>query len=129
MKTAIYLGTLFNLDIEENDSIFQDILTALEDFEVDRVAIVPTKNSEFDEIVENLKDIITSLDGLEEYVIVDTIEKDLIPPYNSYATLHALKNKYCKDNIYILCKENQLNKISEWMNGPSIIEDYDFLIL
>ena len=59
---------------------------------------------------------------------IDSIEKELIPPYYSYSTLHALKNKYCNDETFILCGEDTINDIPNWMNGEQIIQDYDFLI-
>lgn len=59
---------------------------------------------------------------------IDSIEKKLIPPYYSYSTLHALKNKYCNDEIFILCGEDTMSAIPYWMNGEQIIQDYDFLI-
>ena len=59
---------------------------------------------------------------------IDSIEKELIPPYYSYSTLHALKNKYCNDKIFILCGEDTMSVIPYWMNGEQIIQDYDFLI-
>lgn len=59
---------------------------------------------------------------------IDSIEKKLIPPYYSYSTLHALKNKYCNDEIFILCGKDTINDIPNWMNGEQIIQDYDFLI-
>ena len=59
---------------------------------------------------------------------IDSIEKKLIPPYYSYSTLHALKNKYCNDELFILCGEDTMSVIPYWMNGEQIIQDYDFLI-
>lgn len=61
-------------------------------------------------------------------VYFSPIEKELIPPYYSYSTLHALKNKYCNDEIFILCGEDTMSVIPNWMNGEQIIQDYDFLI-
>ena len=54
------------------------------------------------------------------------VEKYLIPPYYSYATLHALKNKYCNDEVFVLCGEDTMKSIPDWMHGGKIIEDYDF---
>ena len=58
-----------------------------------------------------------------------SIEEKLIPPYYSYATLHALKNKYCNDEVFILCGEDTIKDIPDWMNGEQIIKDYDLLIV
>lgn len=63
------------------------------------------------------------------YIIISSIEKELTPPYYSYATLHALKNKYCNDEIFVLCREDTIKDIPNWMNGETIIQDYDFLIV
>ena len=60
---------------------------------------------------------------------MSTIEKYLTPPYYSYATLHALKNKYCNDEIFVLCGEDTIKDIPNWMNGGAIIKDYNFLIV
>ena len=65
---------------------------------------------------------------LNRKTCIDSIEKKLIPPYYSYSTLHALKNKYCNDEIFILCGEDTMSVIPYWMNGEQIIQDYDFLI-
>ena len=62
-------------------------------------------------------------------ILISPIEKKLIPPYYSYATLHALKNKYCNDEIFVLCGEDTIKDIPNWMNGEQIIQDYNFLIV
>ena len=66
---------------------------------------------------------------LSAWVSYSTIEKELIPPYYSYATLHALKNKYCNDEVFVLCGEDTIKDIPNWMHGGKIIEDYNFLIV
>ena len=63
-----------------------------------------------------------------QYIEISDIEKELIPPYYSYATLHALKNKYCNDEVFVLCGEDTMKDIPNWMNGEAIIQDYNFLI-
>ena len=60
---------------------------------------------------------------------ISSIEKELIPPYYSYATLHALKNKYCNDEVFVLCGEDTIKDIPNWMHGGKIIEDYNFLVI
>jgi nicotinic acid mononucleotide adenylyltransferase len=65
---------------------------------------------------------------LKAWVELSPIEKELIPPYYSYATLHALKNKYCNDEVFVLCGEDTIKDIPDWMNGGAIIQDYNFLI-
>ena len=71
------------------------------------------------------EDVLNFLNGK---ICIDSIEKKLIPPYYSYSTLHALKNKYCNDEIFILCGKDTINDIPNWMNGEQIIQDYDFII-
>jgi nicotinic acid mononucleotide adenylyltransferase len=67
--------------------------------------------------------------SLMEWIRISNIEQSLIPPYYSYATLHALKTKYCNDEVYILCGEDTINSVPDWMHGGKIIEDYDFLVV
>lgn len=62
-------------------------------------------------------------------ILISSIEKNLTPPYYSYATLHALKNKYCNDEIFILCGEDTIKDIPNWMLGEQIIKDYNFLVV
>ena len=64
-----------------------------------------------------------------QYIEISDIEKELIPPYYSYATLHALKNKYCNDEVFVLVGSDTMEDIPNWMNGEAIIQDYDFLIV
>ena len=66
---------------------------------------------------------------LRVWVSYSKIEEKLTPPYYSYATLHALKNKYCNDEIFVLCGEDTIKDIPNWMNGEQIIQDYNFLIV
>ena len=116
---------------------------------MDRVIIVPSmqnpwkkeKALDFDKRVEIICEAIDAiwfkdpknnkkeLSHLFNYVSIENIEKSLIPPYYSYATLHALKNKYCNDEIFVLCGEDTMEKIPDWMNGGEIIKDYNFLIV
>ena len=116
---------------------------------MDRVIIVPSmqnpwkkeKALDFDKRVEIICKAVDSiwfkdpkkykkeLSPLFNYISVEDIEKSLIPPYYSYATLHALKTKYCNDDIYILCGEDTMKSIPDWMHGGKIIEDYDFLVV
>ena len=151
MKIALYLGS-FN---PFHKGHLKCVKTALEDFKMDKVIIVPTmqnpwKKEKVLDIDKRIK-IITKImleefpyrycladdnyyflnDSIEKLVIVScsTIEKELIPPYYSYATLHALKNKYCNDEIFVLCGEDTIKDIPNWMNGEQIIKDYDFLIV
>ena len=136
MKIALYLGS-FN---PFHNGHLKVIRTALEDFGMDKVVIVPAMQNPWKE--EKVLDIDKRKQLIEfslrsfEYLHrsfpkteISLIEKELIPPYYSYATLHALKNKYCNDEIFVLCGEDTIKDIPNWMHGGKIIEDYDFLIV
>ena len=138
MKIALYLGS-FN---PFHNGHLEVVKTALNDFKMDKVVIIPTMQNPWKK--EKVLDIDKRLDIIEysimenmyyEYWIepykveISTIEKELIPPYYSYATLHALKNEYCNDEIFVLCGEDTMKAIPDWMNGEAIIQDYDFLIV
>jgi glycosyltransferase involved in cell wall biosynthesis len=69
------------------------------------------------------------LSEFEDDVEVDTIEESMIPPYYSYATLHALKNKYSNHETYLLVGEDLVNQIPDWMNGGQILKDWDLLVV
>lgn len=150
MKIALYLG-FFN---PFHNGHLECIKTALNDFKMDRVIIVPTmRNPSKEEKVLDINkriEIINTImlnkfqykytdddnyhflnDSIEKLVKVScsAIEKELIPPYHSYATLHALKNKYCNDEIFVLCGEDTIKDIPNWMHGGKIIEDYNFLVI
>ena len=146
MKIALYLGS-FN---PFHNGHLEVIKTALNDFKMDKVIIVPTMQNPWKK--EKVLDIDKRINIISEYLnpwyqirgiipyeyafegdigkrcIIDLVEKELIPPYYSYATLHALKNKYCNDEVFILCGEDTIKDIPNWMNGEAIIQDYNFLI-
>ena len=147
MKIALYLGS-FNPFHNGNLEV---IKIALNDFKMDKVIIVPTMQNPWKE--EKVLDINKRIKIISEYLnprnqirgiipyeyafegnidkrcIIDLIEKELIPPYYSYATLHALKNKYCNDEVFVLVGSDTMKDIPNWMNGEQIIQDYDFLIV
>ena len=135
MKIALYLGS-FNPFHKGHLFV---IKTALDDFKMDGIIIVPTMQNPWkEEKVLEMKKRLLLIEKIlvhefgyyvHEKILVDPIEEILIPPYYSYATLHALKNKYCNDEIFVLCGEDTMEKIPDWMNGGKIIEDYDFLIV
>lgn len=146
MKVALYLGS-FN---PFHNGHLEVIKTALDDFKMDKIIIVPTmqnpwKKEKVLDIDKRVEIIINSLvrrkqigfvpftfeKELEIYphITISNIEKELIPPYYSYATLHALKNKYCNDEVFVLCGEDTIKDIPDWMNGGEIIKDYNFLIV
>lgn len=144
MKIALYLGS-FNPFHNGHLKVIQQ---ALSDFKMDKVVIVPTmqnpwKKKKVLDIDKRVLIIINSLIErnkvffpytfnndfeIEPNLLISLIEKILIPPYYSYSTLHALKNKYCNDEIFILCGEDNMSVIPYWMNGEQIIQDYNFLI-
>lgn len=147
MKIALYLGS-FN---PFHNGHLEVVKTALKDFKMDKVIIVPTMQNPWKE--EKVLDINKRINIISEYLnpwnqirgiipyeyafegnidkrcIIDLIETKLIPPYYSYATLHALKNKYCNDEVFVLCGEDTIKDIPNWMNGGEIIKDYNFLIV
>ena len=146
MKVAFYLGS-FNPFHNDHLKVIE---TALIDFKMDKVVIVPTmqnptKKEKALDIDKRIEIIFRSCLGrmihkahpmytcgnssLMEWIRISNIEQSLIPPYYSYATLHALKTKYCNDEVYILCGEDTMNSVPDWMHGGKIIEDYDFLVV
>ncbi len=130
MKIALYLGS-FN---PFHNGHLECIKKALNDFKMDRVIIVPTmqnpwKKEKVLDINKRCQIIFQScFEDWDNYEI-STIEKYLTPPYYSYATLHALKNKYCNDEIFVLCGEDTIKDIPNWMNSEAIIQDYNFLVV
>jgi nicotinate-nucleotide adenylyltransferase len=144
MKIALYLGS-FN---PFHNGHLEVVKTALNDFKMNGVIIVPTmqnpwKKEKVLDIDKRLKIINKSLlitkkdynnPGFYDFyypkgIGTSLIEKELIPPYYSYATLHALKNKYCNDEVFVLCGEDTIKDIPNWMHGGTIIQDYDFLVV
>ena len=142
MKIALYLGS-FN---PFHNGHLEVVKTALTDFKMDKVVIVPAMQNPWKkkkvldidtrkfiiywsiEFNQDFDIIINWQRGIPS-VYIDLIEKELIPPYYSYATLHALKNKYCNDEIFVLCGEDTIKDIPNWMHGGTIIQDYDFLVV
>ena len=137
MKIALYLGS-FN---PFHNGHLECVKTALNDFKMNKVVIVPTMQNfgkeekvlDIDkriDIIRNsiLYNILEDIDTVT-YVSISQIEKFLIPPYYSYATLHALKNKYCNDEIFVLVDNDTMKDIPNWMHGGKIIEDYNFLVI
>lgn len=142
MKIALFLGS-FN---PFHNGHLEVIKIALNDFKMDEVIIVPTMQNPWKEEkvldIDKRKFIIYwSIKFNEDFniiinwergipsIYIDLIEKELTPPYYSYATLHALKNKYYNDEIFVLCGEDTIKDIPNWMNGEQIIQDYNFLIV
>ena len=132
MKIALYLGS-FN---PFHNGHLEVVKTALDDFKMDKVIIVPTMQNPWKE--EKVLDIDKRINIIANslyykfrhgVVVYSKIEKELIPPYYSYATLHALKNKYCNDEVFVLVGSDTMKDIPNWMHGGKIIEDYDFLIV
>lgn len=142
MKIALFLGS-FN---PFHNGHLECIKCALNDFKMDKVVIVPTmqnpwKKEKILDIDERKFIIYWSIKFNEDSniiinwekgipsIYIDLIEKELTSPYYSYATLHTLKNKYCNDEIFVLCGEDTIKDIPNWMNGEQIIQDYNFLIV
>ena len=144
MKIALFLGSFDPF----HKGHLECINKALNDYKMDKVIIVPAMQNPWkkEKVLDFIKRVyIIQRYFPEEWVVknygfyswrkdpfpieVSEIEKELIPPYYSYATLHALKNKYCNDEIFILCGEDTIEDIPNWMNGEQIIQDYDFLVI
>lgn len=146
MKIALYLGS-FDPFHKGHLKVVQQ---AFVDFKMDSVVIVPTMQNpskkdpplDIDKRKMIIKESLIYFMHCEPLhlaypwckmivvppIVVDTIEKSLISPYYSYATLHALKNKYCNDEIFVLCGEDTIEDIPNWMHGGEILKDYNFLI-
>lgn len=133
MKVAFYLGS-FNPPHYGHCEV---IRKALEDFKMDKVVVVPAmhnptkkdKPAPMDLRISWWNKVIAGSTTFENKVEVDNIETQLIPPYYSYATLHALKNKYCNDEVYMLVGADVMEQINDWMNGGQILKDWDFLVV
>ena len=135
MKIALYLGS-FN---PFHNGHLKVVNTALDDFKMDRVVIVPAMQNPWkkDKVLRMYDRIKIIKEYIRQPIIldkpstisIDPIEQTLISPYYSYATLHALKTKYCNDEIFVLCGEDTMKDIPNWMHGGKIIEDYNFLIV
>ena len=137
MKIALYLGS-FN---PFHNGHLEIVKIALNDFKMDKVIIVPTMQNpwkkekvlDIDKRIDIIRNsiwynILKEIDTIS-CISISHIEKYLTPPYYSYATLHALKNKYCNDEIFVLCGEDTIKDIPNWMHGGKIIEDYNFLVV
>ena len=130
MKIAIYLGS-FNPPHYGHLTVIND---ALQQFGMDKVVVVPAmhnptkqqKPAPFDLRCSWLERVCSKFNGKVE---VDRIEESMIPPFYSYATLHALRNKYCNDETYLLIGEDLVDQIPNWMNGGQIMIDWDFLVV
>ena len=130
MKIALYLGS-FN---PFHNGHLKVVKTALNDFKMDKVVIVPTMQNPWKEekvldINKRCQIIFQSCFEVWDNYEMSTIEKYLTPPYYSYATLHALKNKYCNDEVFVLCGEDTIKDIPNWMHGEAIVQDYNFLVV
>jgi len=130
MKVAFYLGSL-NPPHYGHLTVIND---ALQRFGMDKVVIVPAmhnptkkeKPAPFDIRCSWMERIAKQFG---EHVEVDRIEELMIPPFYSYATLHALKTKYCNDKVYLLVGEDLVKEINDWMNGGQILKDWDLLVV
>lgn len=130
MKLAIYLGS-FNPPHYGHLTVIND---ALQQFNMDKVIVVPAmhnptkkvKPAPFDLRCNWMERLCAKFRG---YAEVDRIEESMIPPFYSYATLHALRNKYCNDKTFLLVGEDLVTQIPDWMNGEQILRDWDLLVV
>lgn len=129
MKVAFYLGS-FNPPHYGHLMVINE---ALQNFKVDKVVVVPAMHNPTKKEKPAPFDIRCSwmerACGAFTNVEIDRIEESMIPPFYSYATLHALRNKYCNDKTYLLIGEDLVEQIPDWMNGGQILKDWDFLIV
>lgn len=130
MRIAFYLGS-FNPPHYGHLTVIND---GLQQFGMDKIVVVPAmhnptkkeKPAPFDIRCSWMERVCSKFNGLVE---VDKIEESMIPPYYSYATLHALRTKYCNDETYLLVGEDLVNQISDWMHGGQILKDWDLLVV
>lgn len=130
MKIAIYLGS-FNPPHYGHLTVIND---ALQRFNMDKVIVVPAMHNPtkkenpapFDLRCSWMERLSNQFDG---YVEVDRIEESMIPPFYSYATLHAIRNKYCNDETFLLIGQDLVKEIPNWMNGGQILKDWDLLVV
>mgnify|MGYP002522662064 CR=1 FL=1 len=130
MKVAFYLGS-FNPPHYGHLMVINE---AVQNFKMDKVIVVPAmhnptkkiKPAPFDLRYSWMERVCSKFGNCVE---VDRIEESMIPPFYSYATLHALRNKYCNDETYLLIGEDLVNEIPDWMNGGQILNDWDLLIV
>ena len=127
-KLAVYLGS-FNPPHYGHLTVIND---ALQQFGMDKVIVVPAMHNPTKK--ENPAPFDLRCNWMERAcrgfnVEVDRIEESMIPPFYSYATLHAIRNKYCNDETYLLVGEDLVNKIQDWMNGGQILKDWDLLVV
>ena len=105
MKIAFYLGS-FNPPHYGHLTVIND---GLQEFGMDKVIVVhamhtPAKKikpSPFDLRCSWMERLCSKFNGAE----VDRIEESMIPPFYSYATLHALRTKYCNDETYLYTRK------------------------
>ena len=134
MKVAFYLGS-FNPPHYGHLTVINE---ALQNFGMDLVVVVPAmhnptkkeKPAPFDLRCSWMERLCAKFTiSTDQLAIVDRIEESMIPPFYSYATLHALRNKYCNDETYLLIGEDLVDEISDWMNGGQILKDWDLLVV
>ena len=130
MKVAFYLGS-FNPPHYGHLTVINE---GIVEFGMDKVVVVPAmhnptkkdKPAPFDIRCSWMDRICAQFDGKAE---VDRIEEAMLPPFYSYATLHALRTKYCNDETYLLVGEDLVPQINDWMHGGQILKDWDLLIV
>lgn len=107
----------------------------------DKVVIVPRMQSPLQsetllDINERIRLIKTSLllsrvkkndIPLFRFCEVSEIEKEMIPPYYTYATFEALKNKYYGNDVYFICGYDTMKEVKNWMHGEYMLQNNKFL--
>lgn len=138
LKVGFYFGS-FNPIHKGHIRVIEN---AIKEKNLDRVVIVPTMHNpakkkapiDIDERIFLIRAALL-LSGIKingkhiyKYCDVDDIEKKMIPPYYTYATLEALKNKYYGNETYIICGHDTMDNISNWMNGGYIVGNNKFIV-
>lgn len=98
---------------------------ALEADLVDLVLFVPTKQNPWK---ENSSDyitrcwmLLTAIRNISKCAI-SAIEDGLAPPYYSYKTLEALKERYVGDDLFLIVGADTATSIKDWKNGDQILK-------
>lgn len=130
MKVAFYLGS-FNPPHYGHLTVINE---GLQSFGMDKIVVVPAMHNPTKKVKPAPFDIRCSwmervCNKFGNNVEVDRIEESMIPPFYSYATLHALRTKYCNDETYLLIGEDLVTQIDDWMNGGQILKDWDLLVV
>lgn len=98
---------------------------ALEANLVDQVLFVPTKQNPWKEnstdYVTRCMMLLTAVKNIPNCK-VSAIENKITPPYYSYKTLEALKERYKWDDLFLIVGADTATSIKDWNNGDWILK-------